>query len=199
MRKPLVVTLAAVAIGVVALSPAASAGTCTGTGCSLGTTAQVVVGAGSLTLDVSSSGATVNLTASGPTAILPGAAVTGSLGTTSVSDTRGSSTGWTASIAATDFADGASHTIPASAATVTPGTVGGVALPTTCGVGGVVTLPLTPIALSGSAAQLARCASLVPNAVIGASSVQWSNSISLIVPNNAVAGTYTSTVTQSVQ
>ncbi len=203
MRKALVVSLAAaVAATGAALAAAPAQAACTvtspATSCTQATTAQLVVAAGGLSLDVSTAGTTVTLApAQGVTAILPSAAVTGSLGTTAVSDSRGSSTGWTVTVAATDFVSG-QNTIPISNATLAPGTVGSLPLPTVCGLAGVVTLP-TSVALATTAKQLGKCANVVPTVVVGANSAQWSNTMSLTVPADAVAGTYTSTVTQSVQ
>lgn len=191
MRKALTLTAAAAVLvgSAVAAAPVSAEST----------TLSVAVDAGALAIDVTTAATTVTLTASGgATSILPGGAVSGSLGTTSVDDTRGSSTGWTASIAASDFTSG-TNTIGVGNATVTVAALANTTLPTTCGTGGTLTFPLAAQTLTTTAAQLAKCAGLTSTTIIGASSADWTSTVSLTVPSTAVSGTYTSTVTQSVQ
>lgn len=191
MRKALTVTVAsALLVGAaVASAPAHAADS----------TLSVAVDAGSLSVAVSTAGQTVTLAPSGgATAILPGASVTGNLGTTRVSDTRGSSTGWTATIAATNFTSG-SNTIAIGNASVAVAGLAGAALPSLCGTGGTLTFPVAAQALTTSAAQLAKCAGVTASTIIGTSSAEWGNTVTLTIPSTAPSGTYTSTVTQSVQ
>lgn len=190
MRKALTLTAAAAVLvgSAVAAAPANAEST----------TLSVAVDTGSLAIDVSTAATAVTLAASGgATSILPGASVSGSLGTTSVDDTRGSSTGWTASIAAGNFVSGA-NTIPVGNASVTVTALANTTLPTTCGLGGVLTFPVAAQALTTTAAQVAQCAG-VNGAVVGTSAADWTSTVTLTIPSNAVSGTYTSTVTQSVQ
>lgn len=186
MRKAVAVVVTAAFVSGAALAAPAVADT---------TSVTVAVATGGLSLDVSLSSA--QLTAQSVATIVPGVAVSGSLGTTTVDDTRGTSTGWTANVAATDFVSGA-NTIGIGAATITTGAVAGLSLPTLCGIGGVVTFPAS-ITLSTSAQELGKCAHLTAGTVIGANSAQWSNTMTLTLPATAAGGTYTSTVTQSVQ
>lgn len=191
MRKALTVTAAAAVLvgSAVASVPAHAADS----------TLTVAVDAGGLSVAVSTAGSTVTLAPSGgATAILAGGTVTGNLGTTKVSDTRGTSTGWTANIAATNFVSG-TNSIEIGNASVTVAALAGTTLPTTCGTGGVLTFPTAAQTLTTTAAQLAKCASAIDGAVIGASSAEWGSAVSLTIPSNAASGTYTSTVTQSVQ
>lgn len=191
MRKALTLTAAgAVLVGAaVASAPAHAADS----------TLSVAVDAGSLGVAVSTAGTTVTLApGGGATAILPGSSVTGALGSTKVSDTRGSSTGWTATIAASNFVSGA-NSIPIGNASVTAAALAGTSLPATCGTGGVLAFPLAAQALTTTATQVAKCASLTAGAIIGASTAEWGNTVTLTIPSTAPSGTYTSTVTQSVQ
>lgn len=191
MRKALIVTAAsALLVGAaVASAPAHAADS----------TLSVAVDAGSLGVAVSTAGSTVTLAPSGgATAVLPGASVSGNLGSTKVSDTRGSSTGWTATIAASNFVSGA-NTIAIGNASVTVAALAGTTLPDVCGTGGVLTFPAAAQTLTTTAAQLAKCASLTAGTVIGTSSAEWGNTVTLTIPSTAPSGTYTSTVTQSVQ
>lgn len=187
MRKALVLAVVTFAVSGAALAAPATADT---------TDVTLTVSAGALSIDVSA--ATATLTSGALSTVLPSATVSASLGSTTVSDTRGTSTGWTASVAATDFTSTAG-TIAITNATVAPGAVAGLSLPTLCGVGGAVTFP-TSVTLSTAAQQLGRCAHAVTSGgTVGANEVQWANTMSLTVPATAAPGTYTSTVTQSVQ
>lgn len=190
MRKAFAVTAAAAVLlgSAVAAAPAHAADS----------TLSVAVDAGSLGVAVSTAGTTVTLAPSGgATAILAGGTVTGNLGSTEVTDTRGTSTGWTANIAASHFSSGTAS-IDIGNASVTVAALANTTLPATCGVGGVVTFPAAAQALTTTAAQLAKCAAPL-NAVVGANSAKWGNSVSLTIPSTAPSGTYKSTVTQSVQ
>lgn len=203
MRKSLAAAVAFTSVGAAAwlAVPATAATSCTASGspltCSQQTTASITIDPGTLSMSVASAGTTVPLTSSGT--VLAGGSVSGDLGNTTVTDTRGSSTGWSVAVAATDFTHG-SDTIPISNASWSAGGIGGVSLPSTCGTAGLLTFPAVT-QLSTSATTVATCAlpagSLLPS--LGTSTGQWDNTMSVRIPANTPAGTYTSTVTQSVQ
>jgi hypothetical protein len=102
-----------------------------------------------------------------------------------VTDHQGNTTGWTASASATDFSDGAGHTIAISNASYTP---------TTATVTGTATVTPTTLPALSSTPTAVQTAS----AVAGDNTATWNPTISLTVPAAAVPGTYTSTLTQSV-
>lgn len=118
--------------------------------------------------------------------VAPGATTTVLLSGVKVTDTRAGNTGWVAKVASSDFIGGiANNKIPASAALYTPLA----AVPT--GVATVV--PGAPVALS-STAQPAQTATVV----VGNNTATWTANLLLTVPANALADTYTATLTHSV-
>jgi hypothetical protein len=101
-------------------------------------------------------------------------------------DARGTGAGWNLTIAATTFGDGAGHTLA-------PGTVTGVAQ--ACHAGGTCTLGTSsgityPLTVSSTAAKFFNAA-----ANTGLGKVDVTPTVSVAVPGNSFAGTYTSTVT----
>lgn len=114
----------------------------------------------------------------------PGTVIAAAIGSCSVVDARAlASASWTVTAAETDFASGV-QTIPAGAATYTPGTV------TTTG---TITVTPTTVTLSNS-----DQAVITGSAGVGDNSATWDPTLSVSVPPAAVAGTYTGTLTQSV-
>ena len=103
-----------------------------------------------------------------------------------VVDARGSGAGWNLQISATNFSDGAGHTLA-------PGTVTAAvqachaASTCTAATNSGITLPLT---ITGTAAKFFNAA-----ANTGLGKVDVTPTIQVAIPGNAFAGTYTSTVT----
>jgi hypothetical protein len=116
----------------------------------------------------------------------------------SVVDARGLSTGggWSLTVTSTQFSDGSGHTFPATASTIT-----GISPAPTCGTGSTCTPPTNNVSNSN----LALPASVTPpppavkyfNAAnaTGLGTVNVNATVSVAVPANVFAGTYTSTVT----
>jgi hypothetical protein len=116
------------------------------------------------------------------------ALLTGSLGTVRVTDARGANLGgYTAAVIGTAFSTGtgdSTFTVPASAVTYVPGLVTGDGVATrTPGAGGAL-----------NASREAMTAS----AVVGNNTSAWDPTVAVTLPSNAVAGTYTGTITHSV-
>ena len=102
-----------------------------------------------------------------------------------VVDARGTGAGWNVTIAATTFSDGAGHSLAA-------GSVTGVT--SVCHTGSTCTAPTNsigyPLTLSTTAAKVFNAAA---NTGLGA--VDVTPTVSVAIPGNAYAATYTSTVT----
>ena len=121
-------------------------------------------------------------------AAAPGGTITSSLGTVQVTDGRGFSADWTATVSSTDFTTGSgrpAETIPAGDATYT---ITGLATAT----GPATFSHSTPVSLSGN-----------PQAVVSATNVNgntavtWNPLIQITMPGGAIGGTYTATITHS--
>ena len=103
-----------------------------------------------------------------------------------VVDARGTGAGWNLTISASTFSDGSGHTLA-------PGTVASVssachaASTCTAASSSGITYPLT---ISGTAAKVFNAAT-----ASGLGKVDVTPSIDVLIPGNAFAGTYTSTVT----
>ena len=103
-----------------------------------------------------------------------------------VVDARGTGAGWNLTISATDFSDGAGHTL-------LPGTV--TAAAQACHSGSSCSAATSsgisyPLTITGTAAKLFNAA-----ANTGLGKVDVTPTIQVAIPGNAYAGTYTSTVT----
>jgi hypothetical protein len=110
--------------------------------------------------------------------------LTGQLGTVTVSDLRGGSQTWTASVIASSFTPVPTGTaIAASAITYVPG-----ALTFTGGAAGTA---VTGVGLAG-------VTTVVNGSGSGVGTASWNPTISVAVPANFAAGVYTSTITHSV-
>jgi hypothetical protein len=144
------------------------------------TTMMFTVTVGALAM---SAPASANLGSAGP-----GTTVTGVLGAVNVTDNRALlSASWTATASSSSWVTGTgtgNETIPATAATYTPGTV-----VTT----GIITATGQAITLSTSAQTV-----VTGSAGVGDNTASWNPTIAVAVPSAAVGGTYTSTLTQSV-
>ena len=118
----------------------------------------------------------------------PGTTITGALGTTAVTDSRALlAASWTATASSSAFTTGtatASETIPAADVHYTPG-----AITTT----GTITATGFAITLSGTAQTI-----VAGTAGVGDNSASWDPTLAVTVPAQAVVGSYTGTLTQSV-
>jgi hypothetical protein len=106
------------------------------------------------------------------------------LGNVVVTDLRGATTGWVATVKAADFVNG-SITVPAAAAAYTSAnaTVGGTV--------SIAHTDRTPMATTLATVQTAT-------SVSGANSGTWDPNIAVTIPAGALVGTYTSTVVHAV-
>jgi len=181
MRKAIITTIVTglIGLGGVAAPMAAFADTPP-----VGTTTTVGVTGGDLILTAASSADFASVAAGQSTA-------GGSLGTVTVDDQRAGYNGaWTASAVATDFANSTvpqAAAIPASDFTYTPGDPSAHSGNATfvTGDGGQMSTDQAVTAYSTSDE-------------IGVASVSWDPSVSIAVPPDVVAGTYTGTITHSV-
>ena len=126
---------------------------------------------------------TVQPTATLPTGTAGSANVSGPLGTVVVTDTRNAHATWSASATSTTFVDGQG--------TVSTGVSYNAGGFTTTGT--VVMATAVPTNLSGTAAVVAH-----PTSVGGANTASWNPTLTVSLPSNALAGTYTGTVNTSV-
>jgi hypothetical protein len=186
VRRNLILLLFAALMALLAVAIAHGANTA-------GITASATVTGGS-TLSVASNGTTptFGLTLNGVDQT-----ATYSLGVTAV-DARGLATGggWNLTITSTQFTDGAGHSFPATASTIT-----GVAQ--VCGTNSTCTLPTNSVAntnLALPAGPGPPAATKFYNAApaTGLGTVNANATVSVAVPANVFAGTYSSTVTVSI-
>lgn len=178
MRKRLAVALTVVSAGsMVMLAAPADAGQ--------GVTFSLSAGS----LSISDPADTALGTVSTGTATLSSA-----LGSVTVTDNRGSLNGtWTASVSSTDFTTGAASTEE----TIAKGLVdywSGVALSTS---GTAVRVPGQATVLNKQALSASRTA-YSATAVIGNNTAAWNPTVVVNIPAQAVAGTYSGTITHSV-
>jgi hypothetical protein len=127
--------------------------------------------------------ATVNLGTNGP-----GTTIAGGLGAVTVTDDRALlSAAWTVVASASDWTTGAgtpAETIPAGDVGYDPG-----AITTT----GTITATGTPITLADVPKPV-----VTGTAGVGDNTATWDPTLSVAIPDSAVVGTYTGTLTQSV-
>src|SRR4051794_13436753 len=116
----------------------------------------------------------------------------------SVIEARGRSPGggWTLTVPSTQFGDGAGHTFPATASTITAVTMG-------CGTSSTCTLPTnsiagTNLALPAGATAPASVKYLNAANATGLGTTNVNATVAVAVPANVLAGTYSSTVTVSI-
>jgi hypothetical protein len=107
----------------------------------------------------------------------------GPLGVVSVSDQRGGTTNWTASVISTAFTPPAGPADPASNVSYAAGTI---------------TASSTVTATAVPAADLTGVSTVVTGASTGVSSASWNPTISILVPANFAPGVYSATITHSV-
>ena len=103
--------------------------------------------------------------------------------------------GWNLTVTSTQFSDGSGHTFPATASTITGAT-------TSCGAGSTCTLPTNSVSNSN----LALPAGVAPPTAVkflnaanatGLGTTTVNATVSVAVPANVFAGTYSTTVTVS--
>jgi hypothetical protein len=109
--------------------------------------------------------------------------MSGSLGVVTVSDQRGGTTTWTASVISTAFTPSAGPADPASNVSYSAG---------------VITDSATVVATGVAASDLTGVSTVVTGASTGISTASWNPTISVIVPANFAPGVYLATITSSV-
>lgn len=175
MRKSIAIIPLAVLAGALAYAPSASAAS------SGSTTTTLTVNTGTLDISVPAgpvSLGSVNVSASAQT-------ITGQLGVVTVTDGRGGTTGWTATAGGVDFTGPQTISVSvAGSSSYSPGSV------TVTGTATVASSNLSPLYPSAPVE--------VATGVSGVNTASWNPTISVTVPANALAGTYSSTITHSV-
>ncbi|MGZ4355385.1 MAG: hypothetical protein ACXVRK_13785 [Gaiellaceae bacterium] len=139
-------------------------------------TFQLVAG----TLSISTPTASVSL--GSQVSSVTSSTMSGPLGVVTVSDQRGGTTTWTASVISTAFTPPAGPADPASNVSYAAGTI------TASGV----------VATAVAGADLTGVTTVVTGASTGVSSASWNPTISVLVPANFVPGIYAATITHSV-
>jgi hypothetical protein len=169
MRQRFFITLAVAAVALVATT-AALAGTLTPT--------ATVTGASGISMALPAD-PSISDTLDGTDQTVSWTALLG------VVDARGTGAGWNLTVSATSFSDGSGHSL-------SPGTITGIT--TACQGGNACTAATNgisyPLTLSGTAQKFFNAA-----ANTGMGKVNVTPSVSVAVPGNTYAGTYTSTVT----
>lgn len=167
MRKLLLLASTFAALAGVSALPAGSA---------TPATFQLVAG----TLSISSPTASVSL--GSQVSSVTSSTMSGPLGVVTVSDQRGGTTTWTASVISTAFTPPAGPADPASNVSYAAGTI------TVSGV----------VATAVAGADLTGVTTVVTGASTGVSSASWNPTISVLVPANFAPGIYAATITHSV-
>ena len=139
-------------------------------------TFQLVAG----TLSISTPTASVSL--GSQVSSVTSSTMSGPLGVVTVSDQRGGTTTWTASVISTAFTPPAGPADPASNVSYAAGTI------TASGV----------VATAVAGADLTGVTTVVTGASTGVSSASWNPTISVLVPANYAPGIYAATITHSV-
>jgi hypothetical protein len=104
--------------------------------------------------------------------------------------------GWNLTVTSTQFKDASGHTFPTTASTITAVTTG-------CGAGSTCTLPTnsvlnTNLGIPSAAVAPAAVKFLNAATATGLGTVNANATVSVAVPSNVFAGTYSSTVTVSI-
>ena len=139
-------------------------------------TFQLIAG----TLSISTPTASVSL--GSQVSSVTSSTMSGPLGVVTVSDQRGGTTTWTASVISTAFTPPAGPADPASNVSYAAGTI------TVSGV----------VATAVAGADLTGVTTVVTGASTGVSSASWNPTISVLVPANFAPGIYAATITHSV-
>ena len=167
MRKFLLLASSVAALAGVTALPAGSA---------TPATFQLIAG----TLSISTPTASVSL--GSQVSSVTSSTMSGPLGVVTVSDQRGGTTTWTASVISTAFTPPAGPADPASNVSYAAGTI------TASGV----------VATAVAGADLTGVTTVVTGASTGVSSASWNPTISVLVPANFAPGVYAATITHSV-
>ena len=167
MRKFLLLASSVAALAGVTALPAGSA---------TPATFQLIAG----TLSISTPTASVSL--GSQVSSVTSSTMSGPLGVVTVSDQRGGTTTWTASVISTAFTPTAGPADPASNVSYAAGTI------TASGV----------VATAVAGADLTGVTTVVTGASTGVSSASWNPTISVLVPANFAPGIYAATITHSV-
>jgi hypothetical protein len=167
MRKLLFLACSFAALAGMAALPAGSA---------TPTTFQLIAG----TLSISTPTASVSL--GSQVSSVTSSTMSGPLGVVTVSDQRGGTTTWTASVISTAFTPTAGPADPASNVSYAAGTITA---------SGVVATAVAGVDLTG-------VTTVVTGASTGVSSASWNPTISVLVPANFAPGVYAATITHSV-
>ena len=151
-------------------------------------TAAPVVATGGDALTTSPLAASLSVAVQ-PSATLGGgasgaASVSGRLGQVTVTDTRAASVNWSAFASSTPFSTGTGN--PTST-----GVIYSTGLVSTTGV--ITIAPQSNTALNGTPTKVAG-----PTVVVGNTTASWDPTLTVALPANAIAGTYTGTITTSV-
>jgi hypothetical protein len=107
----------------------------------------------------------------------------GALGVVTVTDQRGGTTSWTASVISTAFTPPSGPADPASNVSYTPG---------------VTTDSANVVATAAPATDLTGVSPIVTGASTGISTSSWNPTISVVVPADFAPGVYSATITHSV-
>jgi WxL domain surface cell wall-binding len=179
--RNLVLLLSCCAAGAV-LAVSASAATVTVSGTVTAGTTLSVAGAGTPSFNLTLNGLDQTTTYTLPVSVI---------------DARGLSSGggWNLTVTSTQFGDGSGHTFPANASTIT-GVISG------CGTNSTCTLPTnnvtnTNLALPAGSTPPAAVKFLNAANATGLGTTTVNATVSVAVPANVFAGTYSSTVTVS--
>lgn len=133
------------------------------------------------TLSISTPTANVSLGSQVASAIAT--TMSGQLGSVTVSDQRGGTTSWTASVISTAFTPTAGPADPASNVSYAAG---------------ALTDSATMVATAVNATDLTGVSTVVTGASTGISTATWDPTVSVIVPADYAPGVYTATITHSV-
>ena len=139
-------------------------------------TFQLVAG----TLSISTPTASVSL--GSQVSSVTSSTMSGPLGVVTVSDQRGGTTTWTASVISTAFTPTAGPADPASNVSYAAGTITASCV----------------VATAVAGADLTGVTTVVTGASTGVSSASWNPTISVLVPANFAPGIYAATITHSV-
>jgi hypothetical protein len=159
------------ALGLATALPATPAGAAT--------PASFTLTAGALSI----SSPTVGVSLGSQVASANATTMSGQLGTVSVTDQRGGTTTWTASVISTAFTPTAGPADPASNVSYAAGTI---------------TDSSTVVATAVAASDLTGVSTVVTGASTGISTATWDPTITVIVPADFAPGVYTATITHSV-
>jgi hypothetical protein len=108
--------------------------------------------------------------------------ISGSLGVVTVTDQRGGTTTWTASVISTAFTPTVGPADPASNVSYAAG---------------LITVTATVVATAVAATDLTGVSTVVTGASTGISAASWNPTISVFVPANFAPGVYAATITHS--